>query len=70
MLMNDNALPIYKFTSVQLTQRFVEVWAIGNRTGNFENMLDRLYVQEGSPDYGIRIVARFASYSRCDRRKF
>jgi len=27
-------------------------------------------VQEGSPDYGFRTVARFARYSRRDRRKF
>ena len=27
-------------------------------------------VQEGSHVYGYRIVARFASYSRRDRRKF
>jgi len=27
-------------------------------------------VQESSPDHGYRIVARFAGYSRRDRRKF
>ena len=68
MLMNDNALPIYKFTSVQLTQ-------IRGGLGNWQsNRQFRKYVrpvvQEGSPNYGIRIVARFASYSRCDWRKF